>query len=305
MREARFCDFLKLLPGVSERIDQVCDRFESAWQNGRRPLLESHLADTPEPERTALARELIQLEVHYRRQAGEDPKPSDYQDLFPDTMPTWIAEVVAPELDADSVLESSVITPPPVGPSAPAASVVDGIQVPGYEVLGEVGRGGMGVVYKARHLALNRVVALKMIRAQAQAGPGRLARFRAEAEAAARLQHPHIVQIHEIGEHDGNTYLALEFVEGGNLAERIPATPPSCREAAQIVETLAEAMQHAHRRGVVHRDLKPANVLLTENAALKIADFGLAKLMEGGAFARRRRVTSWERPATWRRNRRA
>ena len=143
-----------------------------------------------------------------------------------------------------------------------------------------LGRGGMGVVYKARHLALKRTVALKMVLAGGHAGPRELARFRIEAEAVARLQHPNIVQIHEVGEADGHPYCALEFVEGGNLAGKLDGKPLPAREAARLVEALARAMQLAHSRNVVHRDLKPANVLLTADGTPKITDFGLAQQLD-------------------------
>jgi serine/threonine protein kinase len=176
--------------------------------------------------------------------------------------------------------------------------------VPGYEILGELGRGGMGVVYKARQVALKRLVALKMIRAGALAGADELARFRAEAEAAARLQHPNIVQIHEVGEHDGLPYFSLEYVAGA-LDRTLAGTPLPPARAAELVATLAAAMHYAHEQGVVHRDLKPANILLQKDeggrrkeeeepdAALdssfifhpssflpKITDFGLAKRLD-------------------------
>src|SRR5262249_51802406 len=131
--------------------------------------------------------------------------------------------------------------------------------VPGYEILGELGRGGMGVVYQARHVGLNRIVALKMVLTGVQTGPNDLARFRAEAAAIARLQHPNIVQIFDVGEAAGRPYFVLEYVSGGSLAEHLRGVPQSVRGSAQLVETLARAVHAAHASGVIHRDLKPAN----------------------------------------------
>ena len=161
-------------------------------------------------------------------------------------------------------------------------------QVDGYEILGELGRGGMGIVYKARQISLNRVVALKMLIGGAFAEQEHLARFRREAEAVARLQHPNIVQIFEVGVRRGSAldgfncpYISLEFVEGGSLARHLGRLPHSPRESARIVETLARAVHYAHEHGIVHRDLKPANVLLTADGTPKLGDFGLAKSLDG------------------------
>jgi hypothetical protein len=152
--------------------------------------------------------------------------------------------------------------------------------VPGYEILAELGRGGMGVVYRARQLALGRVVALKMILSGAHAGEAELARFKTEAQAVARLQHPNIVQVFEVGEHGGLPFLSLEFCPGASLEKKLNGTPLAPREAAALVETLGRAMQAAHEKEVIHRDLKPANVLLGEDGTPKITDFGLAKKLD-------------------------
>jgi serine/threonine-protein kinase len=152
--------------------------------------------------------------------------------------------------------------------------------IPGHEILGELGRGGMGVVYKARHLHLKRLVAVKMILAGEHAGPEHLARFRTEAEAIARLQHSNIVQVFEVGEHREMPFFSLEFCGGGSLAKKLAGTPLPPAEAAALVQTLARAMQAAHDKGIIHRDLKPANVLLADDGTPKITDFGLAKKLD-------------------------
>jgi formylglycine-generating enzyme required for sulfatase activity len=168
-------------------------------------------------------------------------------------------------------------TLPPFASPASDGKTSPAVAVPGYEILEELGRGGMAVVYKARDLRLGRIVALKMILAGAHAGPAERARFRTEAEAIARVQHPDIVQIYEVGEHDGVPFLSLEFCPGGNLEQELAGTPLAAREAAALLERLARAVAAAHAVGVVHRDLKPANVLLAVNGTPKITDFGLAK----------------------------
>jgi formylglycine-generating enzyme required for sulfatase activity len=157
-------------------------------------------------------------------------------------------------------------------------------EVPGYEILGIYGHGGMGVVYRARQVLANRLVALKMIRALEHASPTDRLRFQIETEAVARLQHPHIVQLYEVGEVRGQPFFSLEFCDGSTLTEQLKKRRPTPREAAQLIETLAQAMHYAHLRGVVHRDLKPGNVLLagTERVA-KITDFGLAKRIDAEA----------------------
>ncbi len=191
-----------------------------------------------------------------------------------------------------------VLDPQP-GTSTPPAELP---QVAGYEVLQVLGQGAMGVVYLAWQTGLARLVALKTVLAGEHAGPGALARFHTEAEAAARLVHPHIVQIYEIGDCDGQPFLAMEYVEGGNLSARLNGKPQPALAAATFVAMLAEAVHHAHQRGIIHRDLKPANILLVQKTPVqghttmhagasspdlgrfepKITDFSLAKLVIGG-----------------------
>ncbi len=154
------------------------------------------------------------------------------------------------------------------------------VAVPDYEILAVLGRGAMGVVYKARHLPLNRVVALKMILSGQHARGQERARFKAEAEAVARLQHSNIIQVHEVGEHDGRPFFSLEYCPGGALNKKLDGTPLPPQEAAALVETLARAVHAAHGQNVIHRDLKPANVLLAADGSPKVTDFGLAKLTD-------------------------
>jgi WD40 repeat protein len=206
---------------------------------------------------------------------------------------------VAPGARGDARATDPGLTLEAASAAAPAPPVDT---VPGYEILKELGRGGMAVVYQARHTKLNRVVALKMILAGGHAGPTELARFRTEAEALARLQHPGIVAIHEIGEHDGKPYFSLEFCAGGSLNRTLAGTPLDPIEAAQLVRKLAEATHAAHLAQIIHRDLKPSNVLLQLTGASlpiagspghsepptsklhaaipKITDFGLAKKLD-------------------------
>ncbi len=184
--------------------------------------------------------------------------------------------------DAGSSTWNGLRGAPQRGQAPKGTEFEDGLPwVEGYQVLGVLGRGGMGVVYKAEQLGLQRIVALKMLRGGIVADLSSRSRFRTEVMAVARLQHPNIVQIFEVGQAENQPYYSLEYIEGGSLADKLAGLPQPPRLAAQLVELVARAVHYAHERGIVHRDLKPGNILLTAEGAPKIADFGLAKLLEG------------------------
>jgi serine/threonine-protein kinase len=293
--------------------------WRNALRGGSQPSVEKYLAQAPDCDRTALNDELTRIDGEYRRRhaqavslvgaavlnsvqsipegeapgsgtilhttdADQDvtPNPSGIQDTA-ERQPEGTIGYMAAPADPSATMDHE---PPPddatveVPKSPSRRSVHEVVSVPGYEILGILGRGGMGVVYKAKHLKLKRTVALKMVLAGGHASEGDLARFYIEAEAVAQLQHPNIVQVFEISEQSGLPFFALEYVEGGSLSKKLDGRPQPPSEAARMVQTLAEAMGYAHLHGIIHRDLKPANILLTSDGQPKITDFGLAKRLE-------------------------
>jgi eukaryotic-like serine/threonine-protein kinase len=295
-----------LPPEQARLIDSLCDQFEAAWC-GVRPRIEDYLAGVDPALHPVLSRELIQLDIFYRQKRGEEPGREDYR--------PWLSADFSggTDLPFDTAAGADIKSAPTTNDLMTDENGQTGSRlntiIGDYELLEEIARGGMGVVYRARQVALKRIVALKMIRSDLGAEPGRLARFQTEAEAVARLSHPNIVQIYEVGRHDQQPYLSLEFTDGGSLQNRLAGTPLPFRDAAELLKTLAAATHYAHSKGIVHRDLKPANILLqsvascrhsvaarnvstpgadcappatdyrllTTDYAPKIADFGLAK----------------------------
>jgi hypothetical protein len=225
------------------------------WRRGEHVPAETYLAELPTlAADTGHSLLVIYGEMLQRARRGEAPDLTEYVRRFPRFAP-WLSVPLHLRTSFGPAL------PPP-----PESDAVPGVPaVPGYEVLCELGRGGMGVVYRARHLSLNRLVALKTIRTGPEAGPLELGRFRQEAETAAQLQHPNVVQVYEVGSHEGRAFLALEYVEGPSLAQHWAGQPQPPRAAAELLEVLARAVHYAHSRGVIHRDLKPANILLAED----------------------------------------
>ncbi len=284
MSEAFLSQSSTISPAGAREVDRVCDEFEAAWKKGEHPRLEDSLRDADAPARQLL-RELLRVELAYRRGAGERPTPAEYAARFPDE-----AAVI------DEVFREGAETVAPPSPGTWEGSAdgnsqttaPDWPRVPGYEILAELGRGGMGIVYKARQLGFNRIVALKTL---CEGASHLRARFLREARSVAELNHPHIVCVHAFGECGGDPYFAMEFMAGGSLTDRLAAGPLPPRQAARLVARLADAVQYAHDREIIHRDLKPANVLLggpdldpdpdgPPLGVAKVADFGLAKRLD-------------------------
>src|SRR5262245_26789333 len=286
-------------PGV--RLRRACAEMESRIAAGEDYRSEHIFASDPELARDVdAALEVIYTEFVAREHLGQRPSRADIFARFPQfrTPLEQLFEVHgAVGAPRETVSVDAGPDSTPLGELSRFGEKVVPIRRAGnYELLEEIGRGGMGIVYKARQIGLNRLVALKMILSGVDAGPRELARFRAEAEAAARVQHSGIVQVYEIGEHDGHPFLVFEYLAGGNLEQRLDGKPWPAAVAARLVESLTLAVQHAHDHGIIHRDLKPANILLTgvmsqelggttgdrlsPDARLltpKVSDFGLAR----------------------------
>jgi serine/threonine-protein kinase len=270
-------DALAAVPDPAGSRDEVRRRYlaqlKASARGGPPPDVELLISPFREPQRSELRAELEALGRSYRESepsaATVDPSPGPATRQTP-AAATEAAGTVDNAIDPSGGMEAEAPDGQKKRPAVPET-------VAGYDIIGVLGRGGMGVVYKARQRGLKRLVALKMILSGDHASEQELVRFRAEAEAVAHLQHPNIVQIYEVGEEQGLPYFSLEFVDGSSLNRKIAGTPLPPREAAALLQQLAEAMHYAHEHGIIHRDLKPANVLLTNDGTPKVGDFGLAK----------------------------
>ena len=277
-------------------LDAACDQFEAAWHGGQRPDLGLYLSRVPAEARVRLFRNLLNLELEYRSRCGEQPDEHSYRARFPE-----FGEVVASVFRSQT--QGRIAANPAVGGPIDSTSqtkvasdgagreelgyqdglgsdVLDDMRSAGYEVRRVLGRGGMGVVYEAQQVALGRAVALKLIRTGRFASDAELLRFRNEAEAVAQLDHPQIIPIYEVGQHQGHAFFSMKLIRGTSLDRRLEEFATDWRAAARLVALVAEAIHHAHQRGILHRDLKPANILLDECGVPHVTDFGLAKRLD-------------------------
>jgi WD40 repeat protein/serine/threonine protein kinase len=258
---------------TARRVDRICDRFESAWKSAaageQRPRLEDFLSLAPEAERGALLRELLAVDICYRRLRGESIEAETYAALSPPPNLPLLEELLHGSITPNFLREPTLGDDGILGHLPPARSGFGE-----YELLDEIARGGMGVVYRARQRRLNRIVALKMIREGRLASAEEVERFRREAESAAALEHPHIVPVYEVGEYDGRCYFSMKWIDGGSLAQALcsSSSPFPAREAARLVAAVARAVHHAHLHGILHRDLKPANILLQKRKVAEQTD---------------------------------
>lgn len=247
--------------------------------------LEAFLAPFPREHQAQLLEILVPIDMEVRRQRGEAVEWDDYVLHFPVLRDQRFQRKVQRESQGNGTEWPVALSGRAAAPDAPTLALLRPASPfpspPGYQVLERLARGGMGVVYRARDLVSGKIVALKMMAADEMDGQ-RFTRLRDEIDAVRRLQHPRIVQILDVGEHVGQPYLVLEYVDGGSLHDLLREGPLPVTEAVRIVAELARIMHYVHSQGVVHRDLKPANVLQTKQGKLKLTDFGIAKLVSDG-----------------------
>lgn len=256
----------KLPIAALERIDDLCAEFERRWQSDEPTSIESLLSKEVSPtERDVLLAELIVLDIDYRRRRGEAPTKQEYLDRFPEASTVIGDALNEPDKGA------AAFEPPTVGRLAEL--------FPSLEILELIGAGGMGAVYKARQSGLDRLVALKILPEEFGHDVKFALRFTREARTLAKLSHPNIVSVFEFGNVEDTYYFLMEFVDGSTLRDVVKASKLAPEHALAIVPHLCDALQYAHDKGIVHRDIKPENILMATDGSVKIADFGLSRIL--------------------------
>jgi WD40 repeat protein/predicted Ser/Thr protein kinase len=264
-------------------IDRLCDRFEAAWQAGRQPRLERYLAAAPKSARLQLFGELLFLELAYRSRRGDDLKLEEYLNRFWRYGTSLHSVFEQADWKTPAHAHRLVGAGPAEEAGQPAVCPATGIELGDYELLNKLGQSGMGTVYRARQRSADRIVALKVVRSdrlEALSPEERqewLERFRREARIAARIDHPGVIHVYDVGEAGGQFFYSMRYVEGRSLAEILREGPVACRLAASSIERVARADEAIHGLGIVHRDLKPRNILVDAAGQPFVTDFGLAR----------------------------
>jgi eukaryotic-like serine/threonine-protein kinase len=252
---------------AANQIDLVCDEFETAWAKGESPRIEDYIDRCDAALKDQMVSELLLLDCELRRTSGQEITRKEYEDRFPEFS----------KLIGGLPFDTITVNGSDGGSAADLSKVSAGSTIAHFELLEEIGLGASGMVWRARDARLDRIVAVKFPRQERLTDTERQ-RFLREGRAAAKLRHPNIVTLFDVGEDQGRAFIVSELVEGDNLRRWLDERQPSTRNAAELVAQLAEALHHAHEQGVIHRDLKPANVLIDGEGQPHITDFGLAKM---------------------------
>jgi serine/threonine protein kinase len=258
-------------PAARERRQLLLEDQRARWESGERVRAEDYRVKEPGlPAETLL--DLVQQEVAMRRAEGDVASPRELEARFPE-----LADRLAPLFERNAALDFGLSTLGTVGVAAPSSHAAAPQDIPGYELLEPLGRGGMGVVHRARQTSLDRKVALKFLAPDVARDADALARFQREARTVSALNHPHICTIHDLGQHDGRPFIAMELIAGKTLHAHMRAGTPL--DANAIVAQVAAALAVAHDAGVEHRDVKPDNIIVRDDGWVKVVDFGLARLV--------------------------
>ncbi len=269
---------------LTDSLENILDRFDDAWNGPTPPRIEDFAPPADSPAHVPMLAELVKIDMERRCRAGEQPALDDYRQRFPACaadMASWLDEARAaaePAASPRKETDDPSVLPTLAGPPLPPPFAIPSRLLGEYEVLGPLGSGGMGEVYKARHRRLDKLVALKLLPAGSQGSREAAARFQREMKAIGALDHPNVVEAHDAGEQSGVVYLAMKLIDGVDLERLVKERGPMpIAEACELVRQAALGLHYLHQRGLVHRDVKPSNLMRTSDGTVKVLDLGLAR----------------------------